>query len=335
MKSVTDANAARADVSRPRVGVSACLVGREVRFDGGHKRSSFLVDTLGPFVELVPVCPEVESGMPVPRESIRLVADGARTRLVGNRTRTDHGDAMERWAAPRLEELAALDLDGFVLKKDSPSCGLERVRLYPSADPDASPTRDGTGLFAAALRARLPSLPLAEEGWLADPPLREAFLDRLFTHHRLQVQLLAAPTRAGLIAFHAAHKFLYLAHSPTGYRQLGRLVAKVAERPLDEVVAEYVAGAMDALSVRATPGKHANVLEHILGYFKEELGPDDKREVLELIAELRAGVNGVAVPLAILAHHLRRGGQEGWLAQQVYFDPYPRALGRLPAARRK
>ena len=273
--------------------------------------------------------------MPVPRESIRLVADGADTRLVGNRTRTDHGDAMARWAAVRLEELAGLDLDGYVLKKDSPSCGLERVRLYPSADPDAAPTRDGTGLFAAALRARLPTTPLSEEGWLADPPLRESFLDRLFTHHRLRVQLLAAPTRAGLIAFHAAHKFLYLAHSPPAYRQLGRLVARVADWPIGEVVAEYLAGAMDALAVRATPGKHANVLEHILGYFKEELGAGDKREVLDLIDEMRAGVNGLAVPLALLAHHLRRSGQEGWLAQQVYFEPYPRALGRRPPARGK
>ncbi|HTE55843.1 MAG TPA: DUF523 and DUF1722 domain-containing protein [Kofleriaceae bacterium] len=320
-----------AQASRPRVGVSACLVGREVRYDGGHKRSAFLVDVLAPFVELVPVCPEVESGMPVPREAIRLVGDGARARLIGVRTHTDHTDAMERWTAARLDELACLDLDGYVLKKDSPSCGLERVRLYASDEPGASATRAGAGLFAAALGARLPTLPLCEEGWLSDAALREAFLDRLFTHHRLRLQMLAGPTRAALIAFHASHKFLYMAHSPVGYRRLGRLVAQVAEGSIADAVQAYTAEAMAALAVRATPGKHANVLQHILGYFKDELSAPDKREVLDLIGELRAGVNGLAVPLALLAHHLRRSGQDGWLAQQVYFEPYPRAIGRRPA----
>ena len=311
--------------SRPRIGVSACLLGRQVRFDGGHKKHDFVHDTLSRFVEFVPVCPELESGMPVPRESLRLITGPLGLKLVGNKSGKDSTESMSTYSAARVAELAAADLDGFVLKKDSPSCGLARVRVYKEGDA-GPPGRDGTGLFAAHLRDRLPALPLAEEGWLVDAGLRECFLDRIFTHHRMRTSLLNAPSRGNLIAFHSAHKLLYVAHSPVKYRQLGRLVAGVADRPLTETLREYTALAMAALGDRATPGKQANVLQHIMGYFKDALTPAEKQELLVLIDDYRTGLHGVIAPLTLLVHYLRTHDVGDWLDNQVYFQPYPKAL---------
>lgn len=308
---------------RPRIGASECLLGRTVRFDGGHKRLDFLTDALAPHVDIVPVCPEVEIGMGVPRESVRLVAGPDRVDMVGNQTGTVWTERMETWAAKRADELAGLDLDGYVLKKDSPSCGLERVRLHRD---DAPPLRTGTGLFAAALRRRLPSLPVTEDGWLHDARRAESFLARVFTHHRLRAGLAAAPAVATLVELHAAHKFLYMAHAPGEAQKLGRVVAAAAERPLAEVAADYTAQAMHVLSIPTSPGKHVNVLQHILGFFKDVISADDKAELLVLIDDYRTGVHGLATPLAVLVHHLRRHDVHDWLAGQVYLEPYPRAI---------
>jgi uncharacterized protein YbgA (DUF1722 family)/uncharacterized protein YbbK (DUF523 family) len=334
--------------------VSSCLLGHQVRFDGGHKRQAFLLDDLAGFVDLVPVCPEVEMGLGVPRETLRLVvsaggdsptdAAGARPRLVGNQTGSDHTDGMNAWAAARLTELAELDLDGYVLKKDSPSCGLERVRLYRAGAPSSvQPSRAGTGLYAQALSAALPGLPLTEEGWLMDAGRRESFLARLFTHHRLRTALDAGSSsraretssaRHALVKIHAAHKFLYMAHSPRGQHALGRVVARVDELPAQEIAPRYIGLAMGLLGQVATRGKHANVLQHILGFFKNVLAPPEKTEILALIEEFRSGLHTLAVPLALLTHHLRRHEQGGWLSEQVYFDPFPKQLGfRLDGSR--
>jgi uncharacterized protein YbgA (DUF1722 family)/uncharacterized protein YbbK (DUF523 family) len=327
-----------------------------VRYDGGHKRQAFLVDELAAFVDFVPVCPEVEMGLPVPRETLRLVRRGEDdVRLMGNKTGTDFTDVMNRWAEERVTALAPLDLDGYVLKKDSPSCGVERVRLYPvddavddasapprskgaasGAPPVASsgpPSRTGAGQFASILRERLPALPLTEEGWLMDAGRRESFLARVFTHHRLSGAL-AHGGRHALVQTHAAHKFLYMAHSPRGQHSLGRIVARPDELAPDALVPAYVAAAMALLAHVATRGKHANVLQHILGFFKEVLAPAEKSEILALIDEFRGGLHTLAVPLTLLTHHLRRHQQEGWLATQVYFDPFPKQLGfRMDGAR--
>ena len=311
--------------SRPRIGVSSCLLGRQVRFDGGHKKSDFVADTLSRFVELVPVCPEVESGMPVPRESLRLVPGRAGLRLIGNRSGADHTDRMSSFAEQRVAELTALELDGFVLKKDSPSCGLERVRTYREGA--AQPVRTGTGLFAALLRDRLPALPLTEEGWLRDPGLRESFLERIFTHHRMRMVLFEAPSRGKLVTFHSEHKLLYMARSPVLYRELGRIAAQSAARPLKATIELYAAQAMAALGERSTPGKQANVLQHIMGYFKEVLTASEKRELLSLIDDFRAGLHGLLVPLTLLLHHLRAHEVSAWLSRQLYFRPYPKELG--------
>jgi uncharacterized protein YbgA (DUF1722 family)/uncharacterized protein YbbK (DUF523 family) len=263
----------------------------------------------------------VEAGLPVPREAMHLQAGDAGVRLVGNRTGVDHTERLTRWAEARVSELAALDLDGYVLKKDSPSCGLERVRLHPAGG--GGPARSATGLFAATLARRLPTLPLTEEGWLNDTALRDSFLTRVFTHRRFRA---AGHDRADLVEFHARHKLLFMAHSPARQRLLGQLVAGVGSAPLPEMRERYLAGAMATLAVRASRGKHANVLQHILGYFKQVLSPPDKQEILALVAEFQSGYCALAVPLTLLLHHLRRHDVGDWLPGQVYFAPYPRQI---------
>ena len=311
--------------ARPRVGISACLLGESVRFDGGHKKSAYVTSTLARFVDLVPVCPEVESGMSVPRESLRLVRRSGETRLIGNRSGVDHTESMTTFAAKRATELDSMDLDGFILKRASPSCGLDRVRVY-AEEPKTQPARNGVGLFASALRERLPGLALTEEGWLCDGPLRESFLAQLFTHHRLRTTLIAGPSPAGLVTFHTQHKLHYLAHSPAHYRRLGRIVGALAERPLATVLDEYREEAMAALARRPTPGTHANVLQHVMGYFRHVIEDFEKQEILEAIEEYRAGLHTLDVPRTLLMHHLRKHRVSDWLEQQWYFSPYPRAL---------
>jgi uncharacterized protein YbgA (DUF1722 family)/uncharacterized protein YbbK (DUF523 family) len=310
------------DGARPRLGISACLLGHEVRYDGGHKRDAFLTETLGQFVDWVPVCPEVEAGLGIPRESIRLEGDPAAPRLVGTRSGTDHTGPMNRYARARAEQIARLDLSGYVLKKDSPSCGMERVRVYP---PAGAPSRRGTGLFARALAERLPLLPLEEEGRLHDPGLRENFVERVFAYERWKRFLAERPTRGGLVAFHTAHKLLLLAHDPAAYRRLGRIVAEAKGRPLRAVVADYGAGMMLALRRAATPPRHANVLEHMLGYVSGDLAPAERQEMVEVIADYRRGLVPLVVPLTLLKHHVRRLGV-AYLAGQVYLDPHPKEL---------
>jgi uncharacterized protein YbgA (DUF1722 family)/uncharacterized protein YbbK (DUF523 family) len=307
---------------RPRLGISACLLGQAVRYDGGHKRDPFLTETLGPLVEWVPVCPEVELGLGIPRETIRLEGDPRAPRLVAPKSGTDHTLAMTRLARRRTAELAALDLSGYVLKKDSPSCGLERVRVFPAA---GSPVRRGTGLFARALAARLPLLPLEEEGRLHDPGLRESFIERVFAYQRWQRFLADRPTRGRLVEFHTAHKLLLLAHDPAAYRRLGRRVATAKARPLRDVIAAYGRDFMAALAARATPGRHANVLEHMLGYFSAALRPGERREITDVIADYRRGLVPLVVPLTLIKHHARRL-DVAYLAGQVYLEPHPKEL---------
>lgn len=307
-----------------RLGVSACLLGKQVRFDGGHKKNDFLCDSMGRFVEWVPVCPEVGAGMPIPRETLRLVSQAQETRLLGNRSQQDFTDVMRAWSENKVEEIAGLDVDGFVLKKDSPSCGITRVKVYPEKE-GLAPSRTGSGVFAAVLQERLPSLPIAEEGWMEDGALRESFLAQVFTYRRAK-KALKTPSRQALISFHTEHKLLFMAHNPEKYRELGRLVGSVSERPIEETVALYLKEAIRALRTRATPGKHANVLMHILGYFKDALAPWEKAEVLTLIEEFRGGLYGRTVPLTLLKHHLRLHQKSEWLSRQVYLQPYPNTL---------
>jgi len=304
---------------RIRLGISACLLGEPVRFDGGHKRDPFLVESLGQFVDWVPVCPEVESGLEAPRESMRLVQADGRIRLLTTKTGQDHTERMHDYARRRVSELVDGELCGFVLKKDSPTCGLERVKVYGRA---GTPEKSGRGLFADVLVTRFPLLPVEEEGRLNDPRLRENFVERIFAHRRLTTLFAARWSMGDVVKFHTAHKLTLMAHVPEAYRRLGRLVASGTSMARREFQDRYSSEFMMALATIATPRRHANVLQHMLGYFKKALDRDSRAELLALIADHAAGRVPLVVPLTLFAHHIRRCGVR-YLADQVYLRPHP------------
>ena len=255
--------------------VSACLLGEKVRYDGGHKRDLFLNETLAPFVEWVRVCPEVDCGLPVPREAMRLVGDPKHPRLITNKTGIDHTERMERWAAARLEELSGLDLCGYICKKDSPSSGMERVKVYGGGG--GAPARTGAGVFTRMFMERFPRIPVEEEGRLTDPVLREMFVERVFCLRRFR-HLLARPlSRGSLVDFHTDHKLLLLSHDRGHYEEMGRLVAAAKTLPIGTLHAKYEEIFMAALSHKATPKKCADVLSHMMGYFRKMLSSDRKK----------------------------------------------------------
>jgi uncharacterized protein YbgA (DUF1722 family)/uncharacterized protein YbbK (DUF523 family) len=293
-----------------------------VRFDTGHKKNAFLAGTLGRFVEWVPVCPEVECGLGTPREAMRLVQASGRLRLLTTRTGADLTERLDGYARRRVEDLAREDLNGYVLKKDSPSCGLERVKVY---DTHAVPSRSGRGLFAARLVERFPHLPIEEEGRLSDPRLRENFIVRVFAFRRLRNLFSSAWTAGALVRFHAEHKLLLLAHSPAAYRTLGRLVADARAASREQLEAQYTHVFMTALRRVATPGGHTNVLQHMSGYFKRHLDLGSKRELTSSIEEYRRGVAPMSVPLTLVRHYLRVH-DVAYLKGQRYLNPYPREL---------
>ncbi|MGC4080911.1 MAG: DUF523 and DUF1722 domain-containing protein [Vicinamibacterales bacterium] len=319
---------------RPRVGISACLLGQPVRFDAGHKRDPFLVETFGEHVEWVTVCPEVEAGFGTPRESMRLVLtapqvrgrgerfDTSGIRLVLNKQGIDVTGKLTSYASRRVEALADAGLSGFVLKKDSPSCGMERVKVYTS---QGVAERGGRGLFAAALMARLPNLPVEEEGRLGDPRLRENFVERIFAYRRLTMVFSGRWTVGDVVRFHTAHKLTLMAHSPVAYRELGRIVADAKAQPRAAFAADYQSRFMRALTTIATPKRHANVLHHMLGYFSSDLDADARCELLDLIEEHREGRVPLIVPMTLMRHHVRRRAIE-YLLGQTYLEPHPREL---------
>jgi uncharacterized protein YbgA (DUF1722 family)/uncharacterized protein YbbK (DUF523 family) len=305
-----------------RIGISACLLGQEVRFDGGHKRDAFLMDVLGKHVEWVPVCPEVEVGMGTPREALRLVRDDGITRMVTTRTGVDYTERMNTWSRRRVAELARADLDGYVLKKDSPSCGMERVKIFAGSGPAG---RNGRGLFAGVLLAALPLLPVEEEGRLTDPPLRENFIERVFAYRRLKVLFAGRWSIGSLVEFHTGHKMSLLAHSTTAYRELGRLVAGAAQRPRAEVREEYERLFMETLALPATVRRHTNVLMHMAGHLKAKLDEASRGELAECIQDYRTGLVPLLVPLTLIRHHARVHDLT-YLAGQTYLRPDPREL---------
>ncbi len=307
----------------PRVGISACLLGERVRYDGGHKRDAFLVDVLGPFVEYVPVCPEVELGLGVPRETIRLErGEGGGVRLVAPASDRDLTAAMSALADAICDRLAPLDLSGYVLKKSSPSCGYERVKIH---DRNGMPTKGGRGAFASVLLARFPRLPAEEEGRLNDPKLRENFIERIFSYRRLRDFFGRRWTMGELVSFHTSEKLLLLAHSPTDYRELGALVARAKRMPRAEVAARYQEIYMSALETIATRRRHVNVLQHMAGHLKRLAGVDERRELALLIEDYRRGHVPLVVPITLIRHFVARFSIS-YLEGQRYLAPSPREL---------
>ena len=254
---------------------------------------------------------------------MRLVGRPDAPRLVRTTSGVDHSERMRSWARSRVDQLAQVGLHGFVFKKDSPSSSLLRVKIY---DENGNPSRTGVGLFAAAVSERFPLLPTEEEGRLHDMHLRESFIDRVFAYYRWTNLLQTDPTPGGLVRFHTAQKLTLMAHSPNHYRTLGRLVARVGTLPWEEVEANYGARLMEGLQVMTSPGKHANVLQHVMGYLRDELSPEDKAELVGLIDDYRGGTLPLIVPLTILRHHLNRHGVPEWVRVQAYVNPYPKQL---------
>jgi uncharacterized protein YbbK (DUF523 family)/uncharacterized protein YbgA (DUF1722 family) len=305
------------------LGVSACLLGEQVRYDGGHKRNAFLLEQLAPHVRFVPVCPEVGIGLGVPRDSVRLVRRGDRVRLLGP-AGVDHTAAMRRWAATVTRALGDRGLSGFVLKKGSPSCGLERVRVWDEGSERPCPS--GRGVFAQALVDAMPELAIEEEGRLNDPGLREHFIDRIFAHTRVRDFFAGQWTTESLIRFHATEKAALMAHDVEAARRLGRLVARQRRREPERSARSYRALHAAAYARPATPGRQANALMHLAGHLKGELGSCDRQELREAIDDYRIGLLPIAVPLALLSRHLRAVGTD-WARSQTYLRPYPKQLG--------
>ncbi len=305
-----------------KVGISSCLLGQKVRFDAGHKHDRYITDVLGPFFAFVPVCPELEVGMGVPRESVRLEGTTESPRMVGNKSGADWTDRMNRYAAGRVRRRDLSGLSGYILKKDSPSCGMERVRVYNES---GMPDRAGVGLFAAALLRQFPLLPVEEEGRLHDARLRDNFIVRVFAYDRLRNLFQKSYTRGRLVDFHTRHKYLLMAHSPKHYKLLGQLVADVKHRTPSEMREEYSRLFMEGLAVKTTPKKNANVLQHLLGYLKKQLGPREKQDIVGVIDDYRNELVPLIVPITLLRHYIEKY-EIDYVRDQVYLHPHPKEL---------
>ncbi len=320
-----DRKAAEAEtVKSIRIGISSCLLGQKVRYDGGHKRDRFATDVLEPFVEWVPMCPEVEIGLGIPRPTIRLERGGDGTaRLVMPSTGEDLTRRMGEWAEVRVRGLGVHDLCGFILKKDSPSCGMERVKIYDHND---VPARNGTGIFAETLLRLAPELPVEEEGRLNDPRLRENFIARVFAFRRWKDMQGLGVTRARLMAFHAAHKYLCMARNQAGTRRMGRLLGTATTADSARALAQaYMVEFTAVLKRPPTVRGHTNVLQHMAGYVSDDLDVEDRAELSRAIHEYRRGLLPLIVPLTLLRHHARRQKRE-YLLGQAYLFPHPHEL---------
>ena len=305
-----------------KLGISSCLLGNHVRYDGGHKLDRFLTDTLRKYVEYVPVCPEVECGLGIPRPSMRLEGHHDAPRLIVTSTRADLTDLMEAWAKKRVAELEKEDLCGFIFKSDSPSSGMERVKIY---NEKTMPVKNGVGLFASVFMNHFPLLPVEDEGRLHDPGLRENFIERIFALKRWRETLSAKNFKKSLIDFHTKHKLLILAHSNKHYQMMGKLVAAQKNFSAKDIQKQYQDLLLEALKIKATPAKHVNVLQHMMGYFKEQLSTDEKKELLDLIHAYREEYIPLIVPVTLIGHYVRKY-DEPYLKDQVYLNPHPAEL---------
>ena len=304
--------------ARIRVGISTCLLGERVRYDGGHKLDHYLTDTLGKHVEYVPVCSEVEAGLGVPSEAMHLEGRPERPRLVTVRSKVDLTERMLKWAKRRVLELEKEELCGFIFKSGSPSSGMERVRVY---DEEGRLAGKGVGMFAEAFIEHFPLLPVEDEGRLHDADIRENFIERMFVYRRWR-EVERERSRGKLVEFQTRHKLLILSHSPRHATALGRMVAEAKSRPIGRLLADYQERLMEALRLKATRAKHLNVLQHAMGYFKKELSGDEKQELLEVFGQYREGFVPLVVPMTLIDHYVRKYGQ-GYLKGQHYLNPHP------------
>lgn len=309
------------EVEKIPLGISACLLGEEVRFDAGHKRDSYIVGTLGNYFAFHSVCPEVAIGLPIPRPPIRLVQQDDGVHVMG--VKDPALDVTERLHDYGREIARTMDdISGFIFKRSSPSCGMERVKVY---SPTGELAGKSSGAFAEEMLKGQPLLPMEEEGRLGDPGLRENFIMRVFVFHRWRKLLASGVTAKQLLDFHSDHKYLIMAHNQSAYRQLGRMLADVGKQELVSLTDEYGRVLMDALAKPAPRGQHVNVLQHLLGYLSQQLDREDKAEMLEVIEDYREGIVPLIVPITLLKHHFRRHPHE-YIERQVYLSPHPQEL---------
>jgi uncharacterized protein YbgA (DUF1722 family)/uncharacterized protein YbbK (DUF523 family) len=307
------------EMKKISIGISSCLLGERVRYDGGHKLDHYLSGILGQFVDWVPICPEVEAGLPIPREAMRLEGDPESPHLVTRKTRVDHTAMMKRWIRGKIKDLQREDLCGFVFKSRSPSSGMQRVKVY---EPSSESIKMGRGMFAGAFMDAFPHIPVEDEGRLHDPGLRENFIERVFAFKRWKDIESKGKTRSNLVAFHAAHKLQLMAHSPKHLRELGRIVSVAKQQSPASLHEAYFNIFMEALKHKTTTRKNTNVLQHIMGYFKKRLTPDEKQELLEVITNYHKGLIPLIVPVTLLNHYVRKY-EEPYLKTQYYLNPHP------------
>lgn len=311
-----------ADAPEIRVGVSACLLGQEVRYNGGHARDRYVTDILATHFALVPVCPEAEIGMGTPRETVRLIGTPEAPRMVGSSSETDWTARMNRWSRGRVRQLSDENLCGFIFKKNSPSCGAFRVKVYQEK---GTPPRKGRGLFAAEFARRHPLLPIEEEGRLNDAHLRENFIERVFALHRLQQVFHGRWKRGAIVDFHACEKYLLMAHDPQGLKKLGQLLAAVAGEKPARFRERYMADFMAILTKAATVRKHVNTLQHMAGYLRSHLSDDERHRVLAVIEDYRQGLVPLIVPMTLIRHYIELH-DVAYVNRQTYLNPHPREL---------
>lgn len=298
-------------------------MGEEVRFNGGHSQSKICRNQLAAHFSYKTFCPEVAAGFSIPRPTMRLIGEPDNPTLTYTKDQQQNltqqlTDAIK----PILERCK--ELDGFILKKDSPSCGMERVKIYQSSGHPHQ--QRGSGLFAKALMERYPNLPIEEDGRLNDPHLRENFVMRVFAHHNLRTEVLEQPSLHNLLQFHSSYKYLLMAHNQAAYKALGKMLASAHQEPLESLLVTYYQQFMDAIKTPASRGSHCNVMQHIMGYLKRSVGSEARGEILKVFEQYRLGEINLITPITLLSHYINQNGSE-YIRTQRYLQPYPAQLG--------
>ena len=307
---------------RIKIGISACLMGQKVRYDGGSFQPKLIHSVLPDYMDFVPFCPEVEIGMSVPRETVRLVTTETGIKLKAPKSGTDYTNQMNAYSIEKTNALSKLEISGYILKKGSPTCGMERVRVYNSR---GIPEKSGNGLFASQLKKAFPNIPIEEDGRLNDIHLREHWIERVFAYDRLRTFLSLKPAVGKLMEFHTQSKMQLMAHHPEKYRLLGRKIALLQKDDLHQFYASYLTSFMQIMSVKPTIAKHTDVIYHLVGFFKKKITASDKKEILNLIEQFRNQIVPIVVPLTLLKHFLQKYPVK-WMQEQTYLNPYPTDL---------
>jgi uncharacterized protein YbgA (DUF1722 family)/uncharacterized protein YbbK (DUF523 family) len=305
-----------------KLGISSCLLGFKVRYDGGHKLDRYIANTLGEYFEWLPICPEVECGLSTPRQTMRLVGDESNYRLLTHDGKTDYTDQMLAWGREKISTLQKAGLCGYIFKAKSPSSGMERVKIYGENN---SVFHTGVGIWAKLFQEEFPLLPVEEEGRLHDPRIRENFLERVFILNRWRKLLEGEKSRGALVEFHTKHKLIFMSHSIDGYKKSGKLIADMSSQPLEKVYTNYEALLMETLKKHATVKLNTNVLLHVKGYFKKQLESFEKKELDKLIMGYKEGIYPLVVPMTLINHYAQKY-EQAYLLDQFYLNPHPAEL---------